>query len=269
MARVSYGKCFLCGQTFAKNAITRHLKKCVPAHETGKGKPVRLFHIRAEGRYAPEYWLHLEIPADATLTDLDGFLRAVWLECCGHMSAFTIGDVQYDHNPWEELEEDEEEQEWPAAVEEELFRSLGIDRDALANILSQLPPFPVPRTMDVPLAEVLSVGQSFTHEYDFGSTTELRLKVMGERVGPRPRDGVRVLARNYAPVFPCVECGEPSRWVYVFGDYKKYCDRCAQAHEDWEEGFLPVVNSPRVGTCGYTGPSRQSLKFEETLPEAP
>lgn len=266
---VSYGKCFLCGQTFAKNAITRHLKKCVLAHETGKGKPARLFHIRAEGYYAPEYWIHLEMPADAILADLDDFLRAIWLECCGHLSAFTIGGAHYEYNPWEE-ETEEEAEDWIAAEKEELLRSLGnlgMDRAALENFLDQIVLFPPSYTMDVPLAEVLSVGTSFTHEYDFGSTTMLRLKVMGERKGPRPKGGVRVLARNYAPVFPCVECSEPSRWVYVFGDYETYCDRHAQAHDDWREGFLPLVNSPRAGVCGYTGPSRRSLKFEETVPE--
>jgi len=27
----------------------------------------------------------------ATLTKLDDYLRAIWLECCGHLSKFTIG----------------------------------------------------------------------------------------------------------------------------------------------------------------------------------
>jgi len=36
------------------------------------------------------------MPARATLTDLDGFLRDIWLECCGHLSAFDIGTVRYE-----------------------------------------------------------------------------------------------------------------------------------------------------------------------------
>jgi len=27
----------------------------------------------------------------ATLAKLDDYLRAIWLECCGHLSKFTIG----------------------------------------------------------------------------------------------------------------------------------------------------------------------------------
>ncbi len=29
---------------------------------------------------------------------------------------------------------------------------------------------------------------------------------------------------------------------------------------------MPIVNSPRTGECGYTGPYDESLEFEETLP---
>ena len=43
----------------------------------------------------PMYWLHIEIPAKATLEDLDHFLRAVWLECCGHLSSFDIADETF------------------------------------------------------------------------------------------------------------------------------------------------------------------------------
>ncbi len=237
---VSYGKCFLCGGTFAKNTIGRHLQKCVPAHEVTKGKPVRLFHLRVEGYYAPYYWMHLEMPATATLMDLDHFLRAIWLECCGHLSAFTIGDTHY------ELDTGMVDAMW---------------KDFFG------PSIPT-RKMNVQLQKVLSVGDVFFHEYDFGTTTTLKLKVVGEREGPRPREGVRVLARNYALVFSCVGCGQPAQWVYTFsGSYETYCNKHAQEHEDWEDGFLPLVNSPRVGECGYTGPSDESLVFEETMPE--
>ncbi|KIX84813.1 IS1096 element passenger TnpR family protein [Thermus filiformis] len=235
----SYGKCFLCGGTFAKNVIGRHLKKCAPAHDPGKGKPVRLFHLAVEGRHAPDYWMHLEMPASATLAHLDDFLRAVWLECCGHLSVFIIGGVAY------ELDTGMVDAMW-----KHIFGS----------------PYST-RSMDIKLQQVLSVGETFTYEYDFGTTTELKLKVAGERQGARPAKGVRVLARNYAPVIPCVRCGRPAHWVHVWGDYETYCGAHAQEEEDWEEGFLPLVNSPRVGMCAYTGPDAEELRFEETAPE--
>lgn len=31
------------------------------------------------------------------------------------------------------------------------------------------------------------------------------------------------------------------------------CESCAKNHECDEDMFLPVLNSPRTGVCGYTG----------------
>ena len=55
-----------------------------------KGSGKKIFHLQVVGMYSPMYWLHIEIPATATLEDLDRFLRAIWLECCGHLSSFEI-----------------------------------------------------------------------------------------------------------------------------------------------------------------------------------
>ena len=39
--------------------------------------------------------LSFEIKSEASLRQLDTFLRRIWLECCGHMSAFHIGSLRY------------------------------------------------------------------------------------------------------------------------------------------------------------------------------
>ena len=66
--------------------MTRHLTKCRATHPQ-KGKPHKTFHLLVEGQYLPEYWLHLEAPAKGAFMMLDGFLRDIWLECCGHILA--------------------------------------------------------------------------------------------------------------------------------------------------------------------------------------
>ena len=43
-------------------------------------------------------------------------------------------------------------------------------------------------------------------------------------------------------------------------DWEAFCEDCIPIHEEECEGFtdyasLPVVNSPRMGECGYTGGS--------------
>jgi hypothetical protein len=105
--------------------------------------------------------------------------------------------------------------------------------------------------MDVPVGKVLSPGMKFTHEYDFGSTTHLALRVVGEREGKASQQPVRLLGRNEPPQILCERCKKkPAAWVDVFEDYAWCCEKCI---ENTEEGVLPVVNSPRVGVCGYTG----------------
>lgn len=232
----SYSKCFLCGETLAKNAVSRHLEKCLTAHEAAqKGKPELLFQLRVEGAGSSGHWLNLEIPASATLETLDNYLRAIWLECCGHLSAFKIGGMRFE-----------------AATE-------GADFSWYDE-----PPKPMKTAR---LERILSVGLAFTHEYDFGSTTMLKLKVVGERMGILNGDKrkIRLLARNYAPDFRCKVCNEPAAYVHVYEyPYESYCEE--HASEMDEESLMPIVNSPRVGECGYTGPSDQTLAFEEKRP---
>ncbi|MEW5767219.1 MAG: hypothetical protein AB1797_06270 [bacterium] len=213
----SEGKCGFCENTFSKGGMTKHLKSCEQrkvASEIlspgGKLQKTKLFHLVVEGHDLPEYWMHLEVPAKATLGDLDGFLRNIWLECCGHLSAFTIEGVNYD------------------------------DEGGL----------------EVTLGEALSPGMKFYHEYDFGSTTELSLKVVSEREGQVSDESIRLMARNNPPLIMCGSCGKPATQVCVdciWAGKGWLCNKCAKKHKCGEDMLLPVVNSPRVGMCGYTG----------------
>ncbi|HEX7243833.1 MAG TPA: hypothetical protein VF263_26335, partial [Longimicrobiaceae bacterium] len=57
--------------------------------ETGAEGP--LVHLQVEDAWTGQYWLHLEMNGSAALDDLDDYLRVIWLECCGHMSRFSVG----------------------------------------------------------------------------------------------------------------------------------------------------------------------------------
>lgn len=203
--------------------MVRHISTCAAAHDVSKGTPARLFHLRVEGAGAPMFWLDLEMKADATLKRLDRFLRDIWLECCGHLSAFRIDQATY---------------------------TIPIDRP--------FDDFPDERSMNYKIGDVLrSHDHTFGYEYDFGSTTCLKLRVMGNREGVIGRLPVRLLARNDPPVWPCEVCRQPATLVCPFCIYEGkgfYCEAHSREHEcDEEEVWLPVVNSPRMGTCGYTG----------------
>src|SRR5438105_7338847 len=157
MARqTSKGICTFCHGEFSKSAMTRHLETCeqraITEAKAGSKQKVqsnRKLHLVVEGRDLPMYWMHLEIPASSTLSTLDQFLRNTWLECCGHLSAFEIAGERYavdagmNEDPWDMRE----------------------------------------KSMRVRLEKVLSPGQTNFYEYDFGTTTELKLRVIAEREG--------------------------------------------------------------------------------------
>ena len=87
------GKCLLCGFEGDKRALTRHLEECASKLD-GKGRVGPLVRLRFEAANDPRYWIYVDARADATLAQLDRLLRDVWLECCGHMSAFEVGPME-------------------------------------------------------------------------------------------------------------------------------------------------------------------------------
>ena len=213
------GECLLCNGVFSKRQMTRHLQKCLTSKDVfGTPPKTRVFHLVVEGRYAREHWLHLDATANARLQSLDDFLRDIWLECCGHMSAFTIeGESYMSGGPYAELGD---------------------------------------RGMSARLGDVLRSGIVFEHAYDFGTTTHLRLKVVSDREGEMRGEPIRLLARNEPPSIACGVCGKPATQVCsqcIYEGEGWLCEQCAQEHECGEDMLLPVVNSPRVGMCGYTG----------------
>lgn len=103
--KTSKGTCNFCHDEFDKGKMTQHLKHCkqrdamTKQADTGSEKKTKIFHILVEGKYLPMYWMHLEMPAKATLENLDNFLRGMWLECCDHLSEFKIGKTSYTSSP--------------------------------------------------------------------------------------------------------------------------------------------------------------------------
>lgn len=214
------GLCMLCKEVLDKSQMTRHLKKCAIKNGNGRGKTVKLFHIVAVAEHMPEYWLHVEVSGALTLDHLDSFLRDIWLECCGHLSCFTIDGQQYSAQPSEDS--------WSGPPE---------------------------KSMRHKLQNVLKANTAFRYLYDYGSTTNLKLRVAGVREGQAEEPGIRLLARNESLPWSCSECGEPATRVLVTGWYFEsddvLCDGCIGDYD--EDQHLPLLNSPRTGVCGYCG----------------
>jgi hypothetical protein len=221
MKKTTNGECIFCGSTFSKQAIKKHIDKCKmnTAEYLIKGteKTERYFCISVQDYYDPNYWLYVDLPSASTMKVLDSFLRSIWLECCGHASSFAVGEQTYSIIPDREYGD---------------------------------------KSMNSKLESVVGVGMSLKYEYDFGSTTTLKVKITSDFFANKRKNKVRLLARNIKPEISCSNCGKSASYVcseciYEGGGW--LCDECSDNHECGEEMLLPVVNSPRVGVCGYEG----------------
>lgn len=202
MASRSTGNCYICGAELGKTAMKNHILKAHGGEDDGQDCCL----LKIEDAYDKDYWLFVDIPLHKSLSDIDAFLREIWLECCGHMSAF--------HTPGQS----------------------DIEKSRKLNSFS--------------------VSDKLLHEYDFGSTTETVITVMGTVRRKRQKEAVRLLARNVPPQFTCEKCGSPAEYICIQCMYDMdnplYCAECSEEHEH-DEMLLPVVNSPRMGVCGYDG----------------
>lgn len=107
---------------------------------------------------------------------------------------------------------------------------------------------PGDRSMKIALAKVIVPDMKFEHIYDFGTSTELSLRLVSEREGPA-QQGRQGLARDNPPDIKC-QCGKPDTAVYCKCNYEGtgwVCEECAEKHECGEDVLLPVVNFPRSG----------------------
>jgi len=164
--------------------------------------------------------MYIEISSEATLRELDLFLRDIWLECCGHMSLFRINGRIY--------------------VSEQADEDWGED------------------TMDETISSIAQVGLKFDHEYDFGSTTSLKIRVISSRIGDSAHEEeLELLARNIAPDIRCHYCGGRAELVashQCWSEDAWVCGSCAAKHDDGDgDGWrVPIANSPRTGVCAYS-----------------
>ncbi len=251
MAKQTNGLCKYCGNEYARSGMLRHLAACSERKaalnkETGS-RTSGYYELLVEGKDKPQYWLIIEMKESATLKELDQFIRDIWVECCGHLSAFDIGGQVYEMVP-------SGGEFWgpPAAG------------------------------MNPELKELFSPGLVLEYNYDFGQTTSLMIRVLDYRSGVWKDETVTILSRNNPPEIPCCRCGrraecvDPERMLEGDGFWCREClmaQNRRDAEEELEDGevledggpvqdddenfmdeyLLPVCNSPRMGVCAYEG----------------
>ena len=215
------GSCGYCEREFTKGSMLRHLPTCkrradiVAKSDRKRGRATNLTHLRVFDR-SGDFWMDLEMQGSATLQDLDRYLRAIWLECCGHMSLFSTGG-------------------W--AEEDELSMKTRIDR-VLGPGVELLHIYDFGDT-----SETLVRGVALR---EGRPTTSRPIALMSRNNMP---DTPCMECDQTATHF-CVEC------VYEHDAGGLLCRQHEETHPHDDYGDpMPVVNSPRTGMCGYDGPA--------------
>jgi hypothetical protein len=217
----SKGTCVYCGKELSKGGMTKHLTTCakrqeaIAKAEAGKGTSESLYHLRVQDAYRKEFWLDLEMRGSKSLKDLDTYLRGIWLECCGHISEFYLG----------------------GAFSQEIGKSRKI-------------------------SDAFHVTHQMTHIYDMGTSSETIVQCVDMRTGkPTTSKPIALMARNNMPQEACIECGKPATHLCLEclcedNTWGTLCDEHVQTHphDNYDEP-IPLVNSPRLGMCGYDGPA--------------
>jgi hypothetical protein len=215
------GACVYCGREATRGGMARHLRACekrdqaIGSADEKQGDVTAMIHLQVQSARGDDHWLHLEMNGSANLNQLDSYLRAIWLECCGHHSRFSLGGWRGDE--------------------------IGMTKNA---------------------EKVFEQGVELTHIYDFGTETVTLIKAVDSRRGkPLTRYPIALMARNEAPSYSCQECQQPATHLCVECIYEDeqpgtLCQEHAgeHPHDDYGEP-MPLVNSPRIGMCGYEGPA--------------
>ncbi len=213
------GKCVFCDREMTRSGLARHLRICpqrqeaINAANQASGSDQPIYHLQVQDEWGGDFWLHLEMKGSATLDDLDSYLRTIWLECCGHLSQFSVGGWRGDEIP-----------------------------------------------MSCKIAQVFQVGVELTHIYDFGTSSETLVKAVDVRQGkPLTPHPIFLMARNEMQEVKCMKCDRTATWFCQECMYEMHvtgalCEEHAREHPH-DEYIMAVVNSPRMGMCGYNGPA--------------
>jgi hypothetical protein len=57
------GQCYLCGETYTKRGMNRHLRSCLPPGEEGTSAVA----LRITGTHRDDYWIHTLVTRETTV----------------------------------------------------------------------------------------------------------------------------------------------------------------------------------------------------------
>ena len=218
----SKGKCAHCGLEIAKGGVIRHLSACAAwkelliKAESKKGGSQKLYHLRVQADGEPQFWLDMEMRGSATLDSLDRYLRAIWLECCGHLSQFISGRRRGEEISMRRRIDDVLE----PGMELTHIYDFGTSSETLIKAVGVREGKPV---TSHPIALLVR-------------------NVMPESI---------CIECDQPAAWLCMEClYEEDEWGTLCDEHAR-----THPHKDYGEP-IPLVNSPRLVMCAYDGPAK-------------
>jgi hypothetical protein len=216
------GTCAYCGEIITKRGVSKHLEKCPKRQEAlasaaASNRPVEtLWHLRVLDAYNKDFWLDLEMVGSASLDKLDKYLRAIWLECCGHLSEFTIGG-------------------WGGTEIGKARKANAIFEPGL--VLRHLYDFGTTSDTDIRVVRPREGKPTSKHPIALLARNRMPEATCQECGQPAK--------------WLCIEClYEEDKSGYLCDEHME-----EHPHENYGEP-MPLINSPRTGMCGYDGPAQ-------------
>ena len=215
------GKCTYCGQEISKNAVTKHLGSCALRQKAisragnKQSEAETLYHIRIQASGLKQFWLDLEMRGSAALKDLDNYLRDIWLECCGHLSSFSL-------RAWQGNDISKSRRAG------EVFRP-GVELTHIYDF----------GTSSITLVKCIGVRNG-------GPTTSRPIALMARNLMPE----YECIKCKQPANWLCIECLiEEDIWGALCDEHAE-----THPHDNYDEP-VSLANSPRLGLCGYSGPA--------------
>jgi hypothetical protein len=214
------GTCAYCDEIITRRGVSKHLDKCpkwqAALEAAASSQPVEtLWHLRVQDAYDKDFWLDLEMVGSASLDKLDNYLRAIWLECCGHLSKFTIGG-------------------WGGTEVGKARKADAIFEPDL--VLRHLYDFGTTSETDIKVVDYREGQATSKHPIALLARNQMPQAVCQECGQPAK--------------WLCIEClYEENQTGHLCDEHVE-----EHPHENYGEP-MPLFNSPRMGMCGYDGPA--------------